>query len=69
MFTNDGGRVIVFLSADLALVLLMSPLLLWSFLLIQFLSLPFVLFQNTPCTIKGPQYYWIGVEVCFQPPF
>ena len=38
MFTNDGGRVIVFLLADLALVLLMSPLLLWSFLLLQFLS-------------------------------
>ena len=54
MFTNDGGGIIVFLLADLMLVLLTSPLLSWSFLLLWFLSLPFVLSQNTLCTIKQP---------------
>ena len=52
MFTYDGGGAIVFPSVDLALVLLMSPLLLWSFLLLQFLSLPFVSSQNMPHTIE-----------------
>ena len=65
MFTNDGGGVIVFPSADLTLVLFTSPLLLWSFLLLWFLSLPFVSSQNMPHTVEWPQYYRIRVEVCF----
>ena len=52
MFTYDGGGVIIFPSADLALVLLASPLLTWSFLLLQFLSLPFVPSQSMLCAIE-----------------
>ena len=69
MFANNRGRAIILLLADLTLVLLMSPLLSWSFLLLQFLSFSLVLFQNMPHTIEEPQYYWIGAEVYFQPPF
>ena len=69
MFTNDRGGVIVLPSADLTFVLLASPLLTWSFLLLWFLSLPFVLSQNMPRTVERPQYYQLGVEVYFQPPF
>ena len=54
MFTNDGGGVIVFLTADLAFVVLMSPLLSWSFLLLRFLSLPFVFSQNMLHTVERP---------------
>ena len=51
------------------LILLASPLLSWSFLLLWFLSLPFVLSQSMPHTVEWPQYYRFGVEVYFQPPF
>ena len=63
MFTYDGGGVIIFPSADLALVLLASPLLTWSFLLLQFLSLS--LFDTFPkytasCQKAADLLVWSG---------
>ena len=54
MFTNDGGGAVVFPLADLTLILLVSPLLTWSFLLLRFLSLSFVPSQSTLRTIGWP---------------
>ena len=66
---NRGG-VIIFPPVDLALILLMSPLLLRSFLLLWFFSVPFVFSQNISCAVCRDwlQYYWFWVEILFQPP-
>ena len=69
MFANNRGRVIILLSADLMFILLVSPLLLWSFLLLCFLSFSLEPSQNMLHTIEGLQSYWFRVEVCVQPPF
>ena len=69
MFANNRGGAIVLLLANFALVLLTSSLLLWSFLLLLFLSLSLEPSQNTLHIIKGPQNYQFRVKAYVQPPF